>query len=388
MARRQEEIWVPAGKWRRLASYQAEQLVNQRSATELTTLGTGGQVAAAADSSLAEADRLMERILVVLGRGTAFGGPATAVLLAGALVGIVIGGGGGAGVAAGIVGVIAGTTATRVAGFAYGQLVATVPKVRAYRTLLADIDQESDPTGQQVMHTAERLSATEVTVTYPDQDRPALTGFNLNVEVGTMVALVGPNGAGKTTAINALLGILDLDHAATLVPGRRLSHFGLLTQEFGRYDLTIRDSVRLGTPEPVNDEQIWAALDAAHIRDLVRGLPDGLDTQLGPQFDGIGLSGGQWQRLALARIHLRNAGIWILDEPTSSIDAEGEQQIFTELQRDKASRITIVTSHRAWTLRDMDHIYVLDHGVIVEHGRYENLISANGRFAEIFANQT
>jgi ATP-binding cassette, subfamily B, bacterial len=234
-------------------------------------------------------------------------------------------------------------------------------------------------------------------VTYPDQDRPALIGFNLNVEVGTMVALVGPNGAGKTTAINALLGILDLDHgrvevdgvdAATLSPNRRLSQFGLLTQEFGRYDLTIRDSVRLGTPEPVNDDQIWAALDAAYIGDLVRGLPDGLDTQLGPQFDGIGLSGGQWQRLALARIDLRNAGIWILDEPTSSIDAEGEQQIFAELKRDKASRITIVTSHRAWTLRDMDHICVLDHGVIVEQGRYEDLISANGRFAEIFANQT
>ena len=159
--------------------------------------------------------------------------------------------------------------------------------------------------GQQVKHTAERLSATEVTVAYPDQDRPGLTGFSLDVEVGKMVGLVGANGAGKTTAINALLGILDLDHgrveidgvdAATLSPGRRLSHFGLLTQEFGRYDLTIRDSVRLGTAEPVIDDQIWAALDAAHIGDLVRGLPDGLDTQLGPQFDGIGLSGGQWQR--------------------------------------------------------------------------------------------
>ena len=303
----------------------------------------------------------------------------------------------GAGVAAGILGVIAGTTATRTAGFAYGQLVGTVPKVRAYRALLADIDEETDSTGQQVTHTVHWLSATEVTVTYPEQRRPALTGFKLNVEVGTMVALVGVNGAGKTTAINALLGILDLDDgrveidgldAATLSPGRRLGHFGLLTQEFGRYDLTIRDSVRLGTPEPASDEQIWAALDAAHIGDLVLSLPDGLDTQLGPQFDGIGLSGGQWQRLALARIHLRNAGIWILDEPTSAIDAEAEQQIFAELQRDKASRITIVTSHRAWTLRDMDHIYVLDHGVIVEHGRFEDLISANGRFAEIFANQT
>jgi ABC-type multidrug transport system fused ATPase/permease subunit len=140
-----------------------------------------------------------------------------------------------------------------------------------------------------------------------------LTGFNLIVEVGQMVALVRVNGAGKTTAINALLGIVDLDQgrveidgldAAQLSPGRRLGHFGLLTQEFGRYNVTIRDIVRLGTPEPVSDEQIWAALEAAHIGGLVHGLPDGLDTQLGPQFDGIGLLGGQWQRLALARIRL------------------------------------------------------------------------------------
>lgn len=115
-------------------------------------------------------------------------------------------------------------------------------------------------------------------------------------------------------------GRVEIDglDAATLSPGRRLGHFGLLTQEFGQYDLTIRDNVRLGTPEPVNDEQIWAALKAAHIGDLIYALRDGLDTQLGPQFEGIGLSGGQWQRLALARIHLRDAGIWILDEPTSA----------------------------------------------------------------------
>jgi ABC-type multidrug transport system fused ATPase/permease subunit len=110
---------------------------------------------------------------------------------------LVIGGGGGAGVAAGILGVIAGTTATRAAGFAYGELVATVPKVKAYRTLLAQIDNETDRIGQEVTHTAEGLSATDVTVTYPGQGRPALTGFNLNVEVGSMVVLVGVNGAGK-----------------------------------------------------------------------------------------------------------------------------------------------------------------------------------------------
>jgi ATP-binding cassette, subfamily B, bacterial len=216
-----------------------------------------------------------------------------------------------------------------------------------------------------VTHTAERLSATEVTVIYPGQDRPALTGFNLIVEVGQMVALVGVNGAGKTTAINALLGIVDLDQgrveidgldAATLSPGRRLGHFGLLTQEFGRHNVTIRDIVRLGTPEPVSDEQIWAALEAAHIGGLVHGLPTASTHNSARSSTGSVFG----RTMAAAR------------PCPDSIDAEAEQQIFAELQRDKASRITIVTAHRAWTLHDVDHIYILDHGVIVEHGRHED----------------
>jgi ATP-binding cassette subfamily B protein len=121
---------------------------------------------------------------------------------------------------------------------------------------------------------------------------------------------------------------------------------------------------------------------------MVRRFEDGLDQQLGAQWDGgVGLSGGQWQRLSLARIHLRSAPIWILDEPTSAIDAEAEQDIFRELQRSKAQRITIVVSHRAWTLRGMDEILVIDEGKVVERGRYDELLATGGRFAEIFAEQ-
>jgi ATP-binding cassette subfamily B protein len=113
-----------------------------------------------------------------------------------------------------------------------------------------------------------------------------------------------------------------------------------------------------------------------------------LDTQLGQQWGGVGISGGQWQRLALARIYLRDAGIWILDEPTSAIDAEAERQIFAELSRTRHDRITIVVSHRAWTLREMDRIYVIDGGRVVQEGRYEELLAVpEGRFARIFEGQ-
>src|SRR5690606_37757149 len=113
--------------------------------------------------------------------------------------------------------------------------------------------------------------------------------------------------------------------------------------------LTVRETVLLGTPEvDVTDEQIWLALERAHAADFVRALPGGLGSQLGQQWGGAGLSGGQWQRIALARIHLRNAPIWILDEPTSAIDAEGEREIFAALRQVKDDHITIVVSHRAW----------------------------------------
>src|SRR5690606_29697521 len=151
----------------------------------------------------------------------------------------------------------------------------------------------------------------------------------------------------KTTAVHGVLGLIEPTAGRVTVDGHDratvgesawLGQFGLLTQEFGRYELTVRETVALGRPHQVSDDDVWTALEAAHAADFVRDMPDGLDTQLGEQWGGIGISGGQWQRLALARIHLRRAPIWILDEPTSAIDAEAEQEIFAELGRTRAER--------------------------------------------------
>ncbi|MFG1812946.1 ATP-binding cassette domain-containing protein [Kribbella sp. NPDC049174] len=150
-----------------------------------------------------------------------------------------------------------------------------------------------------------------------------------------------------------------------------------MVQEFGRFEFTLRDAVALGLPQAASDERIRAGLAAAFAKDLP------LDTQ---QWGGNGISGGQRQRLALARTHLRNAGVWILDEPTSAIDAEAEREIFAELRRTKYSRITIVVSHHAWTLIEMDRIYVIDGGSVVQQGTYPELMSQpDGRFARLFA---
>lgn len=266
----------------------------------------------------------------------------------------------------------------------------------------------------------EELRAHGITQTYPGADRPSLVDFDLTAKRGEIIALVGVNGAGKTTAVNCLLGSLAAQAGAIsaddLVQASADasewgSRFGVLTQEFGKYELTVRESLLLGAThadgvEPAgssdtgrtdadrsdqavpSDDALWAALEAADAADLVRSFPNGLDQQLGSQWpDGIGISGGQWQRLSLARIFLRDAPIWILDEPTSAIDAESEQEIFRTLQRAREDRITIVVSHRAWTLRGMDRILVLEGGRTVEQGTYEELVARGGRFAEIFSEQ-
>jgi ATP-binding cassette, subfamily B, bacterial len=397
VARRQDAIFVPYGQARRRASYLTEQLVHPRTATELATLGTSRQVAGLADAARARAVVLRDTILAATARGELLGALVTTALLGVALV-LTVTDAGAAGVAAGVLGVVSGTAATRRGGYAFGSVVTNAPKVVRYRDFVeAGREAFENDEDLHVTHHVADLRLRDVQVTYPGSSAPALTGFDLHVRAGSMVALVGVNGAGKTTAINAAMGTLDLDHGTVLMDGAdaakmtsadRLSCFGLLTQEFGRFELTVRQAVQLGTPEPADDVDIWGALEAARLSDLVRGLPDGLDTQLGTQFDGPGLSGGQWQRLALARIYLRGAAIWVLDEPTSAIDAEAEQQIFAELAARRAERITLVVSHRAWTLKGMDHIYVLDHGRVVEHGRYDDLLAAHGRFAEIFADQT
>lgn len=395
VARREVTHWPQVVAPTRKANYLLDQLKYQRTATELATLGAGRRMADLASMGFRER---LTRFLALLAKNLRLGvitAAITAALLGAALVGLVVGSGGGAAAAAGIVGLVGALTALRQTGYAFGLLMQGAPKTQAWLAFRAlGTAQPYVP----VVRRTELVELHDVSVRYPGAAEPAVTGITLQARRGEMIALVGVNGAGKTTTVAALAGLVELSAGQVRIDGvdvagwpiaQRLAHLGLLTQEFGRYELTVRESLSLAAPglQPT-DEQLWSALEAAHAADLVRGLPDGLDTQLGAQFKGVGLSGGQWQRLSLARIALRDAGIWVLDEPTSAIDAEAEAQIFAELLRTKADRITIVVSHRAWTLKGMDRIHVFDQGRIVQQGRYEELIVQPGRFAEIFAEQT
>ncbi|WP_237771436.1 ATP-binding cassette domain-containing protein [Kribbella sp. ALI-6-A] len=393
ISRMEARGWPLVAASDRRAAYATEQLVQQRPGTELAVLGSGRKVADLVAVRRTEATQVLDRMIGKAMLWELAAALATAVLFGGALVALVRGGASGAGTAAAVAGTISGLNAIRLCGYAFGMIVTAAPQARIYRHFVNSVP-PAEP--QVVVRDVACIELDGVGYTYPGTDRPALRDVSIRAERGEMIALVGVNGAGKTTAVNTLVGMLSPSSGRVLLDGRdaaelteaeRLGHFGLLVQEFGKFEFSLRDVVALGAPDDVTDDAVRRALVCAEAEAFTRRM-SGLDAQLGQQWGGTGVSGGQWQRLALARIYLRDAGVWILDEPTSAIDAEAEREIFSELCRTRHERITVVVSHRAWTLREMDRIYVLDDGVVVQQGRYDELLAATpGRFAEIFAGQ-
>jgi ATP-binding cassette, subfamily B, bacterial len=234
-----------------------------------------------------------------------------------------------------------------------------------------------------------------VTFTYPGGTEPAVDGLDLHIRGGELVALVGENGAGKSTLVKLLLRFYDPDRGAVRVGGVDLKNvhpedlrgrIGVLFQDYANYELTVRDNVVMGRPdEAADDQRVMEALRRSRSEWLVRKMPSGLDSKVGRLFEGgHDLSGGEWQRLALARIMYRNADIWILDEPTSSLDPEAEAAIFAELKENLRGRIGIVISHRFSTVRIADRIAVIVAGRVAEFGTHDQLLRSGGRYAQLF----
>ena len=235
----------------------------------------------------------------------------------------------------------------------------------------------------------------DVGFTYPGGTEPAVSGLNLEIRSGELVALVGENGAGKSTLVKLLLRFYDADHGAVRVGGVDLRNtdpnelrrrIGVLFQDYPSYELTVRENVAMGRPDaPGDDQRVMEALRRSRSEWLVKKMPKGLDSRVGRLFEGgHDLSGGEWQRLALARIMYRDADVWILDEPTSSLDPEAEAGIFAELKENLKGRIGLVISHRFSTVRIADRIAVIDGGRVTEIGTHEELLAAKGRYQTLF----
>ncbi|GAB2589070.1 ABC transporter [Paractinoplanes abujensis] len=225
------------------------------------------------------------------------------------------------------------------------------------------------------------------------ENAPVLRGVDFTVEPGRLVALVGPSGAGKSTTSMLVSRLYDVTSGAVRIDGIDVRDatldslrdtIGVVTQDAHLFHETIAENLRYARPE-ATDEEMWAALRGAQVADLVAALPDGLETVVGER--GYRFSGGEKQRLAIARLLLKKPSIVVLDEATAHLDSESEAAVQRALATALEGRTALVIAHRLSTVRDADQILVLDHGRIVERGRHEELVAAGGLYAELYRTQ-
>ena len=234
-----------------------------------------------------------------------------------------------------------------------------------------------------------------VSFRYPNTSRYILRNFNLVINPGEKIAFVGENGAGKTTVIKLLLRFYDVSEGEVLINGVNIKNVdlnkwyalvGALFQDFIKYQFTFKENIYYGNKKENNNlELLKSAIKQSGADIFVKDLPDNYDQVVGKMFEGgIDLSGGQWQKLALARAFFKNAPILILDEPTSAIDAKAEYEIFERVQKLQKDKTVIIISHRFSTVRNADRILVLNGGKIIEEGNHADLIKLSGLYAELF----
>jgi ATP-binding cassette subfamily C protein CydD len=227
----------------------------------------------------------------------------------------------------------------------------------------------------------------DVTFTYPGASEPAIRNLSMSLTPGETVALIGKSGSGKTTVTNLLLRTLDPDSGQILYDGMPeedlqlewiREQIGLVPQDPFLFYGTVRDNLTMAK-EDATDEELMAAITAAELKDFIDASPDGLETKVGDQ--GTALSGGQAQRLAIARALLKNAPIVILDEPTSQIDVETEALLNRALERLCANKTVLLIAHRLSTIEQADRIIVMDQGALAESGTREELKARGGIYA-------
>ncbi|MEL7166112.1 MAG: ABC transporter ATP-binding protein [Pseudomonadota bacterium] len=237
-----------------------------------------------------------------------------------------------------------------------------------------------------------------VTFEYPRSQGPALRNVSLHIPPGQFIALVGGNGSGKSSLIKLICRLYDPQEGRITLDGTDIKQFdpiayrrqfGTVFQDFGRYAFTARDNIHMGDLDlPRDGDRLHEASNLAGAHPFIEKLPHGYDTGLTRAFDdGVELSGGQWQRIALARAFFPHANFAILDEPTSATDPSAEAALFENFREKLGDRGALVISHRLSTIRSADYTYVLEDGQIREQGHHADLVAGKGRYYQMFRAQ-
>jgi ATP-binding cassette, subfamily B, bacterial len=237
-----------------------------------------------------------------------------------------------------------------------------------------------------------------VSFAYPGTERMVLKNFSFTLRPGERIALIGENGQGKTTVVKLITRLYDPTEGEILLDGVDLREYdldslhaeiGVIFQDFMRYEMTARENIAVGRIEvPHNEQEIEYAAQKSLASEVIGKLHGGYDQMLGRRFEsGVDLSGGEWQKLALARAYLRDAQLLILDEPTASLDARSELEVFERFAELTEGKMALLISHRFSTVRMADRIVVLEGGQLVEEGSHSQLMALGGRYAAMFEMQ-
>lgn len=284
--------------------------------------------------------------------------------------------------------------------FQISQLFEHTNYLNSFRTLeqLKPLIMEHD--NAEGLSSIETLELVNVSYAYPDTNNFALEHVSFSIKKGERVAIVGENGAGKSTLVKIMMRLYEPTNGTVLINGKDFRNFsleslrkqiGVTFQDFEKYSLSARENIGVGEISRMQEmESIQLAAEQSGIHEKISGLSNTYETMLGHEFGegGTELSGGEWQKLALARSLIKDASLLILDEPTAALDARSEYQFFQELFKKTREQSVIVISHRFSSVRVADRIVVLERGRVKEEGTHEELVRRKGLYAELYELQT
>lgn len=281
-----------------------------------------------------------------------------------------------------------------ILGWAYREIKqGAIDMERVFDTLALRPEVADAPDAQDLRLIGGAVRLRDVTFTHDGRSR-SVNGVELDVPAGGFVGICGPSGAGKSTVLRLLFRFYDPDSGRVEIDGQDIAHvtqeslreaLGLVPQDVVLFNDTLRSNIVYGRPD-ASEEEIWQVLERAHLAAFVRGLPDGLETRVGER--GLKLSGGEKQRVGVARAILKNPAILVLDEATSALDSQTEKEVQAALADAARGRTTIAVAHRLSTIAGADRIFVLDDGRVAESGTHDELLARDGLYAAMWRRQS